>query len=609
MADEPDPGRRGPRRWARQRLADFPVFRALVVCFRAAPGSTVAVLFSAVLSGCVPVALYVTVSLFVGEVARDPAGARLEFWVPLIAAIFFLLQVGTQALYQLESALGRRVDAWVQRGVMLAAIRPETIGHMETPAFREATDRARNWEASAYPPSEAVYSLVEVVKAAVGATGSILLVAAFSWWVPLVLSSGFILMTVWGTRVRDLGGDSADRTSAGLRRAQYLRDQAFEPASGREARVFGLADWFRAGADRDWSRAMKVVWEGRASTRRTALVTITVLIGSHLFVLALIMAAALDHRVNVTQAALYLQGAGGLVNFWLPWHVVALREATRPFPALQRLWRREGAHMAATAPLPPGAPSRDVVFEGVSFRYPGRTEPVFQGLDLRIRAGSALAIVGANGAGKTTLVKLLCGLLDPDAGTVTIDGLDVRRVRSAWHGRVAAIFQDFVRYPFTARDNVVLGRSVQDPAALDRAVSRAMAADVVDDLPAGLDTTLSREFDGVDVSGGQWQRLALARAIYAVERGATVLILDEPTAQLDVRAEAALFDRFLELTAGLTTVLISHRFSSVRHADRIVVLESGRVVEDGSHQELLAVGGRYAEMFGQQARHFEPSDA
>ena len=161
-----------------------------------------------------------------------------------------------------------------------------------------------------------------------------------------------------------------------------------------------------------------------------------------------------------------------------------------------------------------------------------------------------------------------------------------------------------MRYPFSARENVALGRTASSPEALERAIDRAMAAPAIADLPEGLETPLSRDFGGVDLSGGQWQRIALARAMYAVERGASVLILDEPTAHLDIRAEAELFDRFLELTRGLTTILISHRFSSVRHAQRIVVLDRGQIVEDGTHAELVAAGGLYAAMFREQAQHF-----
>jgi ATP-binding cassette subfamily B protein len=350
----------------------------------------------------------------------------------------------------------------------------------------------------------------------------------------------------------------------------------------------------------------------------TALVTIAVLIGSHLLVLWLIMAAALDGQVTVTEAALYLQGAGGLVNFWFPWHVITLREATRPLAAIDRLPEPPAtpatAATDATATGPDAAapaPLRgDIRFEDVSFAYPERRgQPVFERLDLTIHAGQSLAVVGANGAGKTTLVKLLAGLLEPDAGTVLVGDTPVRDVRRRWQGEVAAIFQDYARYPLSARDNIVVGRDDADPTHVERAVARALARDVIDELPHGLDSPLGREFGGLELSGGQWQRLALARALYAVERGATVLVLDEPTAQLDVRAEAALFDRFLELTHGLTTVLISHRFSSVRHAERIVVLDGGRVIEDGTHAELVAAGGRYARMFAEQAKYFEAVDA
>lgn len=177
-----------------------------------------------------------------------------------------------------------------------------------------------------------------------------------------------------------------------------------------------------------------------------------------------------------------------------------------------------------------------------------------------------------------------------------------------WRRRLAAIFQDFVHYDFSVRDNVGFGaiEVMDDDSRIRSALDRAGALELVDGLPHGLETTLSREYaDGAELSGGQWQRIALARALMAVQGGASVLVLDEPTANLDVRAEAAFFDRFLELTRGLTTILISHRFSTVRRAERIVVLEDGRVVEDGTHAELLAAGGRYAELFRLQASRFE----
>jgi ATP-binding cassette subfamily B protein len=218
--------------------------------------------------------------------------------------------------------------------------------------------------------------------------------------------------------------------------------------------------------------------------------------------------------------------------------------------------------------------------------------------------------VGENGAGKTTLMKLLCRLYDPDGGRITVDGVDLRDLDpTAWHHRLAAVFQDYVQFELSARDNVAFGAldNRADTDAVVAAAELAGALDVVTKLSRGWDTPLSREYsDGAQLSGGEWQRLALARALFAVRSGAGVLILDEPTAALDVRGEAEVYERFLELTRGVTTLVISHRFSTVRRADRIVVVDAGRVVEDGTHDELIAARGHYARMYSLQASRFDP---
>jgi ATP-binding cassette subfamily B protein len=260
-----------------------------------------------------------------------------------------------------------------------------------------------------------------------------------------------------------------------------------------------------------------------------------------------------------------------------------------------------------------GLPADGIRFESVGYRYPGGGAPVFEGLDLELAAGRSLALVGVNGAGKTTLVTLLARLREPSAGRITVDGIDLRDLDAgSWQRQVAVVNQDFGRYPLTVRENIAfrdlaaegLGRGF-DEAALERAADRAGALEFVRALPEGWDTICSPGYQGgTDLSGGQWQRIALARALYAAERGARVLVLDEPSAHLDIRAEAAFYGRFLELTSGLTTMIISHRFATVRRAGRIAVLDSGRITELGSHDELVAAGRTYAEMFALQAVRF-----
>jgi ABC-type multidrug transport system fused ATPase/permease subunit len=282
----------------------------------------------------------------------------------------------------------------------------------------------------------------------------------------------------------------------------------------------------------------------------------------------------------------------------------ALDGAAAPVAAVLRLEQAMapvGALLSGKLPAA-GLPAREVRFRDLSFAYPGGP-PVLQGFDLTIPAGSSIAIVGQNGAGKTTLAKLLCRLYDPQAGTIEIDGIDVRNLPiDAWRDRVTAVFQDFIRFELPLRDNVA-------PAGAPDEVIRAALESAGAANLAGLDTVLARGYEGgTDLSGGQWQRVALARALCAVKMGAGLVLLDEPTAQLDVRGEAEIFDRILAATRHCTTILISHRFSTVRHADRICVLEHGRVIELGTHDELMAQGGRYRTMFDLQAQRFSAPD-
>ena len=248
---------------------------------------------------------------------------------------------------------------------------------------------------------------------------------------------------------------------------------------------------------------------------------------------------------------------------------------------------------------------RGFEFQNVSFVYPGTNRRVLDGFNFALRPGERVALIGENGQGKTTVVKLITRLYDPTEGRILLDGVDLREYDlDGLHAELGVIFQDFMRYDMTARENIEVGRIdvAYTTQEIEYAAAKSLASDVVAKLPGGYGQMLGRRFDnGVDLSGGEWQKLALARAYL---RDAQLLILDEPTAALDARSEFEVFQRFAELTFGKMALLISHRFSTVRMADRIVVLESGRLMEEGDHRQLVALGGRYAAMFEMQASSY-----
>jgi ABC-type multidrug transport system fused ATPase/permease subunit len=343
-------------------------------------------------------------------------------------------------------------------------------------------------------------------------------------------------------------------------------------------------------------------WEATRLRERPVLWSLLLVLGANVLVFWMMAEDLVAGRLALARAVTFATAAlsASTIAFGgLSW---ALDGAAAPAGAMLRLkaaMSLAGALVQGTRAAQ-GMPAREICLRGVRFAYPNGSQPVLDGFDLTIPAGSSLAIVGRNGAGKTTLAKLLCRLYDVHEGAIEVDGVDLRALDlDAWRARLAAVFQDFTRFEWPLRDNVAPHGGAPDEV-IQAALAEAGAAHL-----ASLDTVLSRGYErGTDLSGGQWQRIALARALCAVKLGAGVVLLDEPTAQLDVRGEAEIFERILAATRPATTILISHRFSTVRHADCICVLEHGRVVELGTHDELMAAGGRYRTMFDLQASRF-----
>ena len=526
-------------------------------------------------------------------------GVRAAAWAAgLVAGLFLVDQVAWLMITPLRTLVVKRIDGELRARLRELAIGLPGLEVLESTDFQDRAaravdagmglDRERSAGAAATGQLELMLRMVSALAAAA-------VLARFS--VPLAVAVLGVALAIRAVLRRQWLGivDTLDADTAGQRYEHYLGTQAVMGAA-KDVRLYGLSDWFagrfRATAVRTygptWRRMLRVL------RRQWGIFAASLLAGAA--VLALPAVAALHGRITPGELITYvLAGLGVLAISAMGNEAFDIEYGLRGVADADALVEAYGKGQAQPTTRPDSSPP-GLIFDDVVFHYPGAERAVLDGLTLRIAPGSVVAIVGENGAGKTTLVKLLAGLYRPSAGTITVGGVEPRVTRPA----VTVLFQDFVRYPSSLRDNVT-GASGGDDAAVREALDRAGASS----LPAGLETLLWREgADGTDLSGGQWQRVALARALYAVSTGRRLLVLDEPTANLDVRAEASFHEEVVSQVRDTTTILISHRMSTVRFADRIVVLDGGRVAEDGDHDALMALGGRYATFFRTQAEAF-----
>ena len=550
--------------------------------------------------GLLPALFALAMGSLVGAVE---SGAGLAGPLALAGVVFVLLQVLAPLHQALGANLGDRTAAWLYDRLTEACLRPPGLAHLEDPTLTGDLTVARDFDRGVTGPP--LYISMDFIAGGLvdllAGLACAVLLAGYAWWAPIVLAGGW-LATHWLLR------ESAvwhERTTDAVRRAQREADYAYrlavDPPASKELRLFGLAGWTLSRFVASRTRLHELQYAATRLRERPMVLSVLVVIGANVAVCWALAGDAASGELGLAEVVVFAQAAAGtaLIAFGgLNW---AIDGCAAPVAAVLRL----EAAMAPKGALAAGGrqvgsrPAREIRFRDVTFAYPAGGHTVLRQLDLTIPAGSSLAIVGRNGAGKTTLAKLLCRLYDPQTGAIEVDGVDLRETAiDDWRRRVTAVFQDFTRFEWPLRDNVAPAGAPDDDvrAALDAAGGAGLA---------DLETVLARGYQGgTDLSGGQWQRVALARALCAVSTGAGVVLLDEPTAQLDVRGEAEIFDRILAATRSCTTILISHRFSTVRHADRICVLEQGRVVELGTHEELMAEGGRYRTMFDLQAQRF-----
>jgi ATP-binding cassette subfamily B protein len=592
------------------------------------PGVLVGTVLLHVTVGLLPILFIVAISEALSAIAGGASTGswgNAVLWLP-VALVGFLAQ---QALAPFQSVMSHvvtyRVDHGVIRRMIGFALTEAPLEALESNVVAEKLAEAtRSFESNVMTPGAATDGALALSMRYAQLIGAVVVIgAAFNTWAALG-AAAIALTTRRGQTVAFRQYAPVWKSLAPLRRRMtYLRDLAGSTRAAKEIRTLGLLDWVDRRYEDEARRYLAPLW-----SKRRAIYGPPFLLYAALGLtgcIAVLIAytggfAPHSHGVDVARLVISVQALVLCVRFgvYFPESDTKMQYGRHALTCLDDV-ERLCADPAYRAPIPTDAvrriegaptvltPGRQIQFESVSFAY-RRQRKVLCDLDLTLRAGTSTAIVGLNGAGKTTLVKVLAGLYRPTGGRLLVDGVTLSGAGlAAWQRSLAITFQDFVRYEFTVRENVAMGAiaHVDDTTGIRGALERVGLWEYVDSLSAGIETPLSRHLlGGTELSGGQWQRIALARSLFAVRHGAQVLVLDEPTAQLDARGEAEFFDSFLDLTRDVTSLIVSHRFSTVRRAGHIAVIEDGRVLEQGRHDELVAAGGKYARLFEIQAERF-----
>ncbi len=584
--------------------------RALGLVWRSAPGGVVALATLTLVAAALPPFVAYIGKLIIDAVIAASSVAHLGH-APLSRAVRLVaLELGAVAamagcervLALVRQVVGLRLGIDINVRILEKAERL-ALRHFEDAEFYDKLTRARR-EASSRPLS-LISSNFQVVRHGLTLAGYTVLLLGFSGWMALAVLAATIPAFVAEARFSGAAFRLRNWRSPESRRLTYLEYVLANDEHAKEVKLFGLGPLL-LGRYKQLAETF-FADDRRLAVRRTvwgyalSLLSTAVFYGCY----ALIVAAAVRGRLSLGEMTMYLVAfRQGQQSFQAVLSAVgSMYEDTLYMSNLFDYFAIETDAPKAVGPLGAVRAEEGIRFDNVGFKYPGSDSWALRGVNVFVPKGQSLALVGQNGAGKTTFIKLLAGLYQPTEGRVLLDGRDLPAwEEAALRARIGVIFQDFNEYQLALRENVGFGSvdHLGDDLRVERAVEQGGAKELVAGFGAGLETQLGRWFrEGVELSGGQWQKVALARAFMREE--ADILILDEPTAALDAEAEHAVFQRFKALAAGRTTILISHRFPTVRMADRILVIESGAVSEDGSHAELLAAGRRYAHLFGLQA--------
>lgn len=555
-----------------------------------------------------PVLLGYVSSWILGHVRAvvDHQVAAPRFWWAVGAEVCLAVFANSinRVIDYLDSLLADRYTFTVSVRVMRQAADLDLTTY-EDPVFYDRLERARVQATDRLAMIQMMGRLLQQVITTAAFTGILMY---HSPWLVLLLTLGVLPSFVGETHYAFLGYAKNFRQTPAKRQMDYLRQAAGSREGAKELKLYNLANYF-TGRFTDLS---KTIYDENVELSRRKLFWGGILTmigtlgyyGSYAFVIWRAVAGQLDMTTLLFLTTSIIQAQSNLQQVFSTASGIA-DQALFLTDLIAFFDMKPTVLSKPDGKLMPRPIRRGFEFRNVSFAYPGTTRRVLQDFNFTLSPGERIALIGENGQGKTTVVKLITRLYDPTEGEILLDGVDLREYKlEDLHHEMGVIFQDFMRYEMTARDNIAVGRVEHQHtnAEIEAAAEKSLAASVVAKLGEGYDQMLGRRFEGgVELSGGEWQRVALARAYL---RDAQLLILDEPTAALDAKSELEVFERFAELTKDKMALLISHRFSTVRMADRIVVLSGGRLVEEGDHKQLMTRGGLYAEMFEMQAASY-----
>ena len=529
----------------------------------------------------------------------------LLWW--LVAAEFAIAIFGSilgRTIDYVDALLADKYTRHISIRVMKHAAELDLMA-FEDPVFYDRLERARVQATDRLGMIQSIGRLVQQVITAASLSVSILV---FSPWLLLLLIAGILPAFLGESHFAFLGYAKNFRQTPVRRELDYLRVLGGSREAAKELKLFGLKDFligrFTSLSDQIYRENVDLARRRLIAGSFLSMIGTAGYYSAYVYVIWRTVTGSLSIGTLTFLTGAIVQASGNIQQIFSSLSSIADQALfltdLLAFFEMQPTIRSKPHALPAPRPI-----VRGFEFRNVSFRYPGTSRLVLNSLDFHLRAGERVALIGKNGEGKTTVVKLMTRLYDPLEGQVLLDGVDLREYNlEDLYREIGVIFQDFMRYEMTARENIAVGRidEINNLPLLKTAADKSMADEVIERLPRDYEQMLGRRFEsGVDLSGGEWQKIALARAYL---RDAQILILDEPTAALDARSEFEVFQRFAELTAGKSALFISHRFSTVRMADRIVVLENGRIAEDGNHETLLNLGGRYAEMFEMQAASY-----